>query len=100
MEAGDRIKLEGPPEEVEKARERLESQAKELVAKTTFAEITVDAKYHKHIIGKGGATVNKLKQETDVNISIPESEFGATKIRIEGPKEGVKKAKEVKYSFL
>merc|ERR1712062_832981 len=49
----------------EKAKEILESQANELVAKMDFTEINVDAKYHKHIIGKGGSTVNKLKQDTE-----------------------------------
>lgn len=52
----DIIKVEGPPDESERARELLEKQVKELVAKTTFVEINVDAKYHKHIIGKGGST--------------------------------------------
>ena len=50
------IKIEGPTEEVEKAREVLEAQAKNLIATTDFAEINVDAKYHKHIIDKGGST--------------------------------------------
>ena len=93
MEAGDKIKVEGPPEEVEKAREAIEKHAKELISGTSFAEINVDAKYHKHIIGKGGSTVNKIKQEADVMINIPDSEKGETTIRIEGNKEGVLKAK-------
>ncbi len=56
LEAGDKIKVEGPPEEVEKAREALESQTRDLIANYAFVEINVDAKYHKHIIGKGGST--------------------------------------------
>ena len=55
-EGGDVIKIEGPPDESEKAREILEAQAQELIKKMDFAEISVDAKYHKHIIGKGGST--------------------------------------------
>ncbi len=39
--------------------------------------------------------MNKLKQETDVIINIPDNDKGSTTIRIEGNKEGVKKAKEV-----
>lgn len=93
LESGDKIKIDGPPEEVEKAREALEAQAKELMATTAFVELTVDAKYHKHIIGKGGSTVNKIKQETDVMINIPDTDHGATSIRIEGKKDGVMKAK-------
>jgi hypothetical protein len=44
--------------------------------------------------------VNKLKQETDVVINIPDNDKGSTTIRIEGHKEGVKKAKEVKNNFF
>ena len=69
-------------------------QANELIKTTSFAEIKVDAKYHKHIIGKGGSTINKIKSETDVTINIPDSESGVTVIRIEGNKAGVEKAKK------
>jgi hypothetical protein len=55
-DGGDVIKIEGPPDESEKAREALENQAKELIRTMDYAEISVDAKYHKHIIGKGGST--------------------------------------------
>ena len=96
LDAGDVIKIEGPPTDADKAREILEEQAKELMTKMDFTEINVDAKYHKHIIGKGGSTVNKLKQETEVMINIPDSDKAPSNvIRIEGNKDGVKKAKEV-----
>lgn len=51
----DRIKIEGPPEQVEKAREQIESKAQELVAKLVFVEIGVDPRFYKHIIGKNGS---------------------------------------------
>merc|ERR1711881_78177 len=54
MDSGNCIKIEGPPEEADKARDILDSQAIELKNKMSFAEISIDAKYHKHIIGKGG----------------------------------------------
>merc|ERR1719412_81983 len=95
LDAGDVIKIEGPPTDADKSREILEEQAKELMTKMDFTEINVDAKYHKHIIGKGGSTVNKLKQETEVMINIPDSDKAPSNvIRIEGNKDGVKKAKE------
>merc|ERR1719266_3303915 len=88
----DNIKIDGPPDEVEKAKTELERQANELIKTTSFAEIKVDAKYHKHIIGKGGSTINKIKSETDVTINIPDTDSGVTVIRIEGNKAGVEKA--------
>lgn len=51
----DKIKIEGPPEEVEKAQEQLEKMAQELISKMTFMEMHVDPKLFKHIIGKSGA---------------------------------------------
>jgi len=87
------IKVDGPPEEVEKAKADIESQVEELVNNTAYADVKVDAKYHKHIIGKGGSTINKIKAEADVTINIPDTDSGATVIRIEGNKSGVDKAK-------
>jgi len=89
----DKIKIDGPPEEAEKAFKEIESQAKNLMKSTTFVEIKVDAKYHKHIIGKGGSTINKIKSESDVTINIPDTDSGVTIIRIEGNKPGVEKAR-------
>jgi len=91
---GNLIKIDGAPEEAEKAYKVLEAQATELMNNTTFEDLKVDAKYHKHIIGKGGSTINKIKSEADVAINIPDTDSGVTVIRIEGNKAGVAKAKE------
>jgi len=89
-----KIKIDGPPEEADIAFKEIEAQAKELIKGTTFVELKVDAKYHKHIIGKGGSTINKIKAESDVTINIPDTDSGVTIIRIEGNKVGVETAKE------
>merc|ERR1712180_76563 len=93
MDSGNCIKIEGPPDESDKARDILENQANELKTKMSFAEISIDAKYHKHIIGKGGSNVNKIKQNRDVTINIPDETHGSAIIRIEGNKQGVDEAK-------
>jgi len=59
----------------------------------SFAEISIDAKYHKHIIGKGGCNVNKIKQNREVTINIPDETHGSAIIRVEGNKQGVEEAK-------
>jgi len=92
IDTGDIIKIEGPPEDADKAKELLEKQATDLKNNMLFVEISVDAKYHKHIIGKGGSTVNRLKQERDVMINIPDVDKGTAVIRIEGNKDGVRQA--------
>lgn len=47
----DKIIVEGPVEEVERVRVALVANVEELLSKLTFADIVVDPKYHKHIIG-------------------------------------------------
>ena len=96
----DTIKVDGPPDEVEKAKAELERQASELIKTTSFADVKVDAKYHKHIIGKGGSTINKIKAETDVTINIPDTDSGVTVIRIEGNRAGVEKAKKELFEMV
>ena len=50
----NKIKIEGPREEVEKAQAELDKVVQELQSTHTFEELNVDPKYYKHIIGKGG----------------------------------------------
>ena len=89
-EKENKIKMEGPPEEVEKAKEQIEMKAKELIAQLIFEEINVDPRFYKHIIGKSGANVNRLKEETGVQINIDESGL----IRLEGNHAEVQKVKQ------
>lgn len=88
----DKIKIEGPPEEVAKVSEVLRPLVDDLVRNMVTTEINVDIKYHKHIIGKAGANINKLKDDTGVTINISENNNA---IRIEGNKAGVEQAKQV-----
>jgi len=92
----DKIVVEGPPEEVGRAAERLETLHKETSSNLASVEIDCDPKFHRHIIGKSGANIGRIKEETLVDIKIPqENANGSNKIRIEGPKEGVLKAQEM-----
>ncbi|CAH0720841.1 unnamed protein product, partial [Brenthis ino] len=84
----DKVKIDGPPEEVERAQVELDSFVKNLLATLTYVELSVDPKFFKHIIGKNGTNINRLKDETGVVINIIESE-GNNVIRIEGSHQGV-----------
>ena len=55
--------------------------------------VKIDSKIHKHLIGKSGANINKIKSETGVNIKIPQD--GDQEIEIIGSPEGVKKARDM-----
>ena len=59
-----------------------------------FAEIEIEQRFHKHIIGKGGSNISKIKDETGVAIRIPSDSENSNTIRIEGEPQGVKKAKK------
>ena len=47
----DKIVIEGPMEEVERVRIALLTNVDKLLSELTFADVIVDPKYHKHIIG-------------------------------------------------
>ncbi|XP_068630109.1 vigilin isoform X1 [Battus philenor] len=84
----DKVKIDGPPEEVERAQIELDDFVKNLLATLTYVELSVDPKFFKHIIGKNGTNINRLKDETGVVINIIENE-GNNVIRIEGSHKGV-----------
>ncbi|XP_066586209.1 vigilin [Prorops nasuta] len=87
----DKIKIEGPPEEVEKVQKELQKHATDLISKLTFAELNVDPRYYKYIIGKNGANVKRIKEANSVVINISENDNNNI-IRIEGDVAGTQKA--------
>ncbi|XP_018011553.1 vigilin [Hyalella azteca] len=88
---GEIIKIEGPLDEVVKACERLDSMIKEMMSRLTQDQIIVDPKFHKHIIGKSGANINRIRNETNVIINI---EPNGNVIRLEGSPEAVAQGKQ------
>uniref|UniRef100_H2ZHB2 K Homology domain-containing protein n=1 Tax=Ciona savignyi TaxID=51511 RepID=H2ZHB2_CIOSA len=90
---GNKIVIEGPPEEADQAQQQLETQVHDLKLRMDFAEVRIDPKFHKNIIGKGGQSINKLRDQYNVNIQIPTDTDKSSLIRIEGDPEGVKEAK-------
>ncbi|CRK92791.1 CLUMA_CG006242, isoform A [Clunio marinus] len=87
----EKIKIEGPPDQVTDAVEQLEKTVKNYIERLTFVEMEVNPNHYKHIIGKAGVNINRIKDEMDVVINIEEKD-GTNTIRIEGSPEGVQKA--------
>ena len=56
----NKIKIEGPPEEVERVKKTIHSMAEDFVSKLIFRELNIDPKYYKHIIGKNGSNGDNL----------------------------------------
>jgi hypothetical protein len=91
FEDGGLIYLEGPPEAVKSAAAALSGEIGRLTKEMSSESIHVPPALHRHIIGRSGALVNKLKDEHDVQIRIPNEKLASDEIKIEGKKDGVQK---------
>ena len=88
------IEIEGPPSELEAVKVELERRIAEIKRTTSHSVLIVPSQYHSHLIGKGGSNLNKLKEELGVQVRIPLESERSDKITIEGPPDGVSKAKD------
>lgn len=84
----DRVIITGKKEDVQKARQILESQIKEL-DKVTELEMRVDPKYHHLFVARRAAVCKQLYDEYGgVNVSFPpQSDKTNDRITLKGPKE-------------
>jgi transcription antitermination factor NusA-like protein len=94
IDGKDVILLEGPPEEVQHAEELLDTSISELKSTMSFDDVEVDPKWHRHIIGKAGSNITRIKNETGTSINIPSDTEKSNIIHIEGSPEGVAAARE------
>ncbi|XP_047399971.1 vigilin isoform X1 [Sciurus carolinensis] len=92
-EGEDKITLEGPTEDVGVAQEQIESMVKDLVHRMDYVEISIDHRFHRHLIGKSGANINRIKDQYKVSVRIPPDSEKSSLIRIEGDPQGVQQAK-------
>lgn len=93
FETDNKITLDGPPEEVEKVKQRLELIVAGLKKSMICEEITVDSKYFSQLVGKKYDNITRLNKDHGVNVRVPGAQEVSNIIRIEGAPEGVKKAK-------
>nr|CAD2180551.1 unnamed protein product [Meloidogyne enterolobii] len=88
------IYIEGPPEEVLQAKQKLSKEITRLGNEFCSEVMHVAPSLHRHIIGKSGSVVNKLKEDFDVQIFVPNESLKSDLIRLEGKKENVEKVRE------
>ncbi|XP_048844381.1 high density lipoprotein binding protein a [Brienomyrus brachyistius] len=93
-EGEDKIILEGPTKDVRQMQTQIEAIVTDLVSRMDYAEISVDPKFHRHLIGKGGANINRIKEQHKVSVRIPPDNEKSNLIRIEGDPKGVQEAKK------
>lgn len=90
----DKIKLHGPPTEVENVKDILEAEL-ERVRKTTIRkDIRVEPRIHGYIIGRAGATVDQIREESGAYVLVPKNDEPSEYISLEGTAEAVAKAEE------
>jgi transcription antitermination factor NusA-like protein len=94
LEDKDKICIAGPPVDVQAVESLLNSSLSELKNTMSYADIEVDPKWHRHIIGKNGSNIGRIKTDTGTSINIPSDTTKSAVIRIEGSPEGVAAAKE------
>jgi len=94
VEDKDKIICQGPPVDVQAVESLLNSSLAELKNTMSYADIEVDPKWHRHIIGKAGSNIGRIKTDTGTSINIPSDTTKSAIIRIEGSPEGVAAAKE------
>ncbi|KAL6036765.1 hypothetical protein STEG23_014999, partial [Scotinomys teguina] len=92
-EGEDKITLEGPTEDVSVAQEQIEGMVRDLINRMDYVEINIDHKFHRHLIGKSGANINRIKDQYKVSVRIPPDSEKSNLIRIEGDPQGVQQAK-------
>ncbi|XP_061098856.1 vigilin-like [Conger conger] len=93
-EGEDKISLEGPTKDIQLVQSQMEAIVMDLVSRMDYAEISVDPKFHRHLIGKGGANINRIKDQHKVSVRIPPDHENSNLIRIEGDPQGVQEAKK------
>ncbi len=58
-----------------------------------MAEVHIFKQFHKNVIGKGGATIRKIRDETETRIDLPSEVSDSDVITITGKKSNVEQAK-------
>ncbi|PAV76977.1 hypothetical protein WR25_20889 [Diploscapter pachys] len=88
----NQIHLEGNPAEVQAAADILKKEVDRLAREMQVEKVKVHPAFHRHVIGRGGSLISKIKDETGVQITIPNENTNSDEIVVEGKKDGVARA--------
>ncbi|KAJ3585714.1 hypothetical protein NHX12_014433 [Muraenolepis orangiensis] len=89
----ERISLEGPTEEVEQAQSLIQEIIKDLLVRMDYTEVIIEQRFHRHLIGKNGTNINRIKEQYKVSVRIPQDSEHSGLVRIEGDPKGVQMAR-------
>lgn len=86
------IKLRGPQEDIEKCEKYLHKVIKEISESSYVQEVPIFKQFHKFIIGKGGANLRKIRDETQTIIDLPAEGDDSDVITVRGKRDNVEEA--------
>ncbi|CAG0883419.1 unnamed protein product [Cyprideis torosa] len=90
----DKVTIRGPKTDVQKAKKMLLEMYHDREEKSYTEEIRAKPAHHRYLIGKGGSTINKLRESTNARFIFPEPDGEDREtIMIIGKKADVLKAK-------
>lgn len=97
----DKVIVRGPKEDVKKAKQMLLEMYQDKEQRSYTEEIKAKPQHHRFLIGKGGSTINKLRETTQARFVFPDQDSADREtIIIIGRKEGVLKAKKELTSLI
>lgn len=90
----DKVTVRGPKEDVDACCKYLAQLNKELLANNTRIEVPIFKQFHKFLIGKDGANIKKIRDDTNTKIELPAEGSDSEVIVITGKKGDVEEAKK------
>uniref|UniRef100_A0A672M2L1 Vigilin n=1 Tax=Sinocyclocheilus grahami TaxID=75366 RepID=A0A672M2L1_SINGR len=94
QQKSDIVQLRGPKNEVEKCVKFLQKLIAELVESSFSVSVPIHKQFHKNIIGKGGANIKKIREETNTKIDLPTENSNSEMIVITGKKSSCEAARD------
>jgi hypothetical protein len=94
-EKSDIITVRGDKADVDQCAKYLQQLAKDMELSNYKEEVPISKKYHRMIIGKKGAFIQKVRDDTSTRIDVPLNSADLDYIVITGKKENVLKAQKL-----
>merc|ERR1711892_1119941 len=95
MGKSDIVKLRGPKKDVDDCAKYFAKVTKEMAESSYQVKVPIFKQFHKFVIGKGGANIRRIRDETDTRIDLHDSGTDSEVITVTGKKENVTKAVEL-----
>ena len=91
----DKVTLRGPKDDAHKCYNHMKKLVTDLVASSYKLEVPIMKRFHGNVIGRNGANIKKIKEETGTQIDIPAENSASDVIIVTGHKAQTEKAREM-----